>query len=167
MDERAAPMARRRVDDEPRGFVHDDYILVVVDHLERHVLRLEVERLRGRHDDAERVALRNLDRGLYAPLRRQLRVALFDELLRIAAADAHEAGEREVEPVAVELRAYRKFLKRRGSGLAPLPLFLKAVVYRKFFVISRRHRRSGRRYPFQRLRDGASSSAGISRLSTC
>ena len=120
-------MARRWVDDEASRLVYDYHVIVVVNHVEWHILRFEVQSLDWRHYDAEQIAFRNLDGRFYTPFGRKPHSPFFYKFLRVGAAYPHEARKREIEPVAGKLSRYRELLKRRGSGRSALPLFARHV----------------------------------------
>ena len=63
--ERAVRVPRRGVHREPRGLVHHDELIVLVDDADGDVLRREVERRRRRHDDHDHVAAAHGSRRLH------------------------------------------------------------------------------------------------------
>ena len=62
--ERAVRVSRRGVHRQPRGFVHDDEMIVLVHDADGDVLRRKVERRRRRHDDHHHVAAAHDSRRL-------------------------------------------------------------------------------------------------------
>ena len=84
VDERPAPMARRRMDDQPLRLVDNDHVRVLIHHVQRNVLRLQRDLLHLRQLEFQRVALRQtvaLARGASVEPYR----AVLDQLLRRAA----------------------------------------------------------------------------------
>jgi hypothetical protein len=57
VDQRAVGVARGRVDHHSRRLVDRDQVTVLVEHVERQLLRLHVGRRRGRHGDFNPVAV--------------------------------------------------------------------------------------------------------------
>ena len=56
VDERAGRMAGRGMDDQPGGFIDHDQLAILVEHRERDRLGDQLERLRGRNGDLDRIA---------------------------------------------------------------------------------------------------------------
>jgi hypothetical protein len=104
VDERAARVASRRVDDDPGRFVDDQQVLVLEGDAQIELLRLERRRPTFRDADREHVARRQ---AVALRLRRavDLHPALGEQALgRRTRADLLEAGEKAVQALARRLR---------------------------------------------------------------
>ena len=98
--QRAAGVPRRRVYGEPRRFVHDDDVFVLVDDGERDELRRRFRLLHGRQCRRDTRAGGQVVGGALPPAVHRHQ-PLVDEATSVAAGqDVHAAGQEDVQPLA-------------------------------------------------------------------